>query len=78
MSVPVIAVEPAHDHFGESESKLSDEERKVLKEIRFEKDVALERIKVRTGTDKVGAIRVGRFVFTKLVVLGLSRNSRGR
>ena len=48
MAVPSIALESAHDYLGESESKLSDEERKVLGEIRLEKELALERIKVRT------------------------------
>ena len=47
MAVPVIAIEHAKDRSAEPENKLSDEEVKVLAEIRIEKYKALERIKVR-------------------------------
>lgn len=44
--MPVISVEPAKEHSAEPESRLSEEERKVLAEIRIAKYKALEKIKV--------------------------------
>lgn len=46
MSVPAIAVEHVRDHL-EAESRLSEEELKVLAEIRAAKEKEYEKIKVR-------------------------------
>ena len=56
MSVPAIAVEHVKEH-PEPESKLSEEELKVLAEIRNAKYKAFERIKVRVTRAVGGVVR---------------------
>ena len=49
MSLPVIAIEPvtSMNHMAEVESRLSEEERRLLSEIRAQKESVLDKIKVR-------------------------------